>query len=234
MLGANWQIYSYMPTISHDSVAPSPVLSSEKNVSSLPSFLRKTMTRLASKYKTTFDKDRSCIDCKVFYLDIGYDDENRVVRIYGFGVKDKEAHNNGTGKEILQYFFSSLSIYSPKDLEVTLWSVSTAIGFYLRCGMAIQAAEDTYVDPVETYYKRKAELFGNEWDKYKLTVTEQIGTNELLYDDVFPIFESSDFYQEGDHPGVFSMWLEDILGYRSHHMIFHVESKRSPSNGFRV
>lgn len=232
MLGAQWQIYSYAPTIQRND--PLPVTAAEKSESSLPNFIQKAMSRLATKYKTQFETDRSCIDCKTFYLDIGYDSENRVVRVYCFGVKDRDLHNTGIGKEILQYFFSSLAIYAPKNVDVTLWSVSTAIGFYLRCGMAIQAEDDTYVDPVELYYSRKAELFGDAWDKYKASVAAQFSNEELFYDDVYPIFEASDFYQEGDHPGVFSMWVDDILGYRAHHMIFHVEAKRGTGTVFRV
>jgi len=231
MLGTQWQIYSYPPS-SHiggkpysDSVAPQPVGVQEN--SELPSFLQKSLQRVATKFADRFDKSSSGIDCRDFYLDIGYYEDERNVRIYGFGLKNRDDHDKGKGKEILQYFFSSLAIYAPKSVDVTLSSVTTAIGFYLRCGMAIQALGDTYVDPVDVYYTRKAELFGDAWDKYRVEQANKIPPGEITYDIIYPLFEASDFYKEGDPPGVFSMWIEDILWDRSHHMIYHIDPKRN-------
>jgi hypothetical protein len=240
MLGSQWQIYSYAPSVfdrpimvNREMALPSPEVVSTKE-SGLPVFLHKVLKRVAANFQATYDEKMSHIESRIFYLDVGYDEDRKIVRVYSFGVKDKDNHDKGLGKEILQYFFDSLAIISRRNLDVTLWSVHTAIGFYLRCGMLIQKKGDVYNDPVESYYTLKRELFGDEWDKYVNSTISMIPTEELSYDDVYPLFEKSDFYREGDHPGVFSMWLGDVLGDRSHHMIKHIATKRSPGLTFKV
>lgn len=233
MLGHNWQIYTYMPGIRSSERAVVSAEESQKN-SSLPPFLQKALESVADKFNTTYDKSRDNLDSSVFYMDIGYNEDSRTIYVYSFGLKDRDNHNSGIGKDILQAFFKAISAYATKEVAVTLWSVTTAIGFYLRCGMSIQAVEDTYINPVEMYYKRKAELFGDDWDKYRLDVCEKLPKDEIDYETIYNIYKESDFYQEGDHPGIFSVWIEDVMGDRAHHMIKYVEPNNRRNAGNSV
>lgn len=135
---------------------------------------------------------------------------------------------NGCGTAFLQSLEDAVSKISHQTMEIHLWPVKSAIGFYLKNGYKLYVP----TEPGSEYRDARHKQYGDNWAKYeakvRIAVRESDGdmwTHETLWSQ----YEESKLFNP-DNPLFYSFYVGDISDKQYEYAVKIV----NPSSGARM
>jgi len=188
----------------------------------VPVFLTLALERTAVKMKAQMMDANTVGIPGMFRMNVGTytrDDGTPVVEINRLHIEE-DYRRQGLGKKLLLTFFNNLSYTISRRVDLVLYSVNSAFGFYLSIGMLIELDQG---DERTIYESRKAKAFGDDWHKYMAEINDRLPDAVYGIDDIYPLFKASPIYNEVDTKMIFSYWVSDVLGRRIHGMFKEIK-----------
>lgn len=169
-------------------------------------FMDDLLTTVAADIGGKVDLDQSIVTTECGHMRLAQEGID-VVIVSGLFV-DSEKQQQGCGTRFIESLRRAVAKLSSRTVEIRLWPLRSAVGFYLRngFGLVVDTSEES------DYSTIRAKLFGSPAESYlaktRLKVMELAGDGPWTHDILWPLFEKSSFPL--DRPLFYSLWVSDL------------------------
>jgi len=208
--------------------APQRVNSPDSEETRISPFLANLLGALATLLKGRADLRKGTVSNDSGYMRLSLVGDS-IVYIEGLYI-DEEKQRQGNGTLFLQTLEAAVARLSMSTMEIRLWPVKSAIGFYLKNDfyLVVDTSEQ------DEYYNQRKKLFGDGWEKYtavtRAAISEKAELNDYEdekwnHDLLWPLFQKSGF--PSDNPMFYSLWIGDMAQGDYSHACKVIQPKRA-------
>lgn len=196
---------------------------SDKSTVDLPPFLVNVLTAMASELGGRADLKASAVYTDCGHISLGMGEEG-TIWVHGLYI-DSDRQREGCGQKKLKALEEAVARLSTSTMNIKLWPVRSAIGFYMKSGFSLRV--DT--SPSEKYYLARDKAYGSKLDQYTAKVRVQVeeAADGKPWDHkvLWPLYEKSDLF-DADEPMFYSLWIADVARGDYEHAIKVVQPSR--------